>query len=342
MNTARRKEYYTAEEHEVAKTADIVSYLQSIGYGLKQEGKEFKGVQHDSLIIRNDGRWYWNSRGIGGKSPIELLRQVLINDYGYSDDVSTGIEAIKRLAAYQGFTNDAGAYNSFQNKTQTQQVAKNNSEQNTFVPIELPEVNKTFSRVMAYLCNARGIEPDIVKDLMKQKKLYESKDYHNAVFVSRDNEGTPRYAFVRGTLTSSDKQFKKELLNSDKSFAFTLPGYVDSDRVFCFEAAIDAMSHATLYKMNGLDWKKDDRIALGGTSFLGLERFLKENPKVNHITVCLDNDPTGQRRGLKIEQEYKEKGYHVDFEYPKSKDFNQDLIEERQKENEEQEDEFEY
>jgi len=144
----------------------------------------------------------------------------------------------------------------------------------------------------------------------------------------------------------AEKQFKQEVALSDKSFAFTLPGRSNSDRVFCYEAAIDAISAVSLFKRHGLDWRQDSHVALGGTSFLGLNRFLEENPNVRHITVCLDNDETGRRRGDKLAREFSEKGFMVDFAYPIAKDYNQDLLNEIGAEKlmrqESERDEFEY
>ncbi len=333
-----QRDYYTSEEYLAAKNANIISYLQSNGYSLAQDGRDFKGKIHDSLVIRADGRWYWNSKAIGGKSPIELLKQILIEDYGYCDDKSAVIEAVKRLAEFCGVvSNDYHSSRKLPEAVAKQKDSDvNNNSKDGF---QLPEPNKSVSRVIAYLCNTRGLDTDIVKELIRQRKIYETKDYHNAVFVSYDKDGVPRHAFLRGTYTLSEKQFKKEVDCSDKSFPFTLHGLKSSSRVFCFEAAIDAISHASLYKRKGLDWHKDFRIALGGTSFLGLNRFLEENPSINHITVCLDNDQTGLRRGMKLKQEFEAKGYLVDLEFPISKDFNQDLLNEIM---EEQEDEAEY
>jgi len=132
------------------------------------------------------------------------------------------------------------------------------------------------------------------------------------------------------TLAMHHEAIKKQ----GKSYSFTLLGRKESDRVFCFEGAIDAISHASFYKMTGQDWRDGCRLALGGTCFLGLERFLADNPQVRNITVCLDNDAAGQRCGQKLCDDFTEKGYEVDFEYPTAKDWNEELLNEREVEDE--------
>ena len=78
--------------------------------------------------------------------------------------------------------------------------------------------------------------------------------------------------------------------------------------------------------MTGQDWRDGYRLALGGTCFLGLKRFLSDNPQVRNITVCLDNDAAGQRHGRKLYDEFTAKGYAVDFEYSNAKDWNVELL----------------
>jgi hypothetical protein len=158
------------------------------------------------------------------------------------------------------------------------------------------------------------------------------------VFVAYDREHRPQNAFLRGTLTVTDKPFKKDIDGSNKSYPFTLYGRPCFDRVYCFESAIDAISHATIIKLNGGDWRDGWRISLGGTSFLGLDRFLGERPETREIVSCLDNDTTGERRSAKLIDEYTAKGYAVLREAPTEKDYNEDLL----KYKEELEDEWDY
>ncbi|UUZ97537.1 DUF3991 domain-containing protein [Paenibacillus sp. P25] len=66
---------------------------------------------------------------------------------------------------------------------------------------ELPEPNHTSHRVMAYL-SKRGIHRTLIDYCLETGRLYESRRYHNAVFVGFDQEGTPRYAAIRGTTST--------------------------------------------------------------------------------------------------------------------------------------------
>lgn len=66
-----------------------------------------------------------------------------------------------------------------------------------------------------------------------------------------------------------------------------------------FEAPIDALSHATLQKLEG--WKWDGyRLSLGGTSHVALTAFLKRHPEIRRVTLYMDNDLAGQKNARKI------------------------------------------
>ncbi|TEB17425.1 Group II intron, maturase-specific domain [Pelotomaculum sp. FP] len=56
--------------------------------------------------------------------------------------------------------------------------------------------------------------------------MYESREYHNCVFVGRDAAGTPRFASVRGTYGN----FKQDIESSDKRYNFVLPSCPPSSR----------------------------------------------------------------------------------------------------------------
>ena len=59
-------------------------------------------------------------------------------------------------------------------------------EKKNYDVFRLPPANKSFSRVMAYLCKTRKIDPNIVQVFHKAGLVYESSIYHNAVFVGCD------------------------------------------------------------------------------------------------------------------------------------------------------------
>ena len=178
-----------------------------------------------------------------------------------------------------------------------------NEEKKTF---ELPPAAGSCKRLFAYLCGTRQLDRDIVADLIRSGDLYEScqtytksngeiGEAHNAVFVGRDGDGVARSAFQRGLSSlPGSSPFKMDVAGSDAAASFLIRGAGNVDTVVVFEAAIDAISHATICKLAGLDHKSSDRIALGGTEkTIGLMTYLEANPNIKTVLLAYDEDAGG-------------------------------------------------
>lgn len=153
-----------------------------------------------------------------------------------------------------------------------------------------------------------------------------------SVYDGYDGEGKPRYCALRAP--SSERKFRQDVENSDKTYGFCMEGR--SDRVYEFEAPIDAMSHATLCKLYGIDWREDHRVAEGCLSDKALSRYLKSHPEIREIVFCYDNDVDGkdangqprnhgQVQANQSAEAFKA-GYKIFIQTPQTKDFNEDLL----------------
>ena len=164
--------------------------------------------------------------------------------------------------------------------------------------------------------------------------LYESADYHNAVFIGKDESGTPKYAALRGTLGST---FKQDASGSDKQYSFRLLAKKPADTVHLFEAAIDLLSYATYLKCEGKDYKSENLLSLSGVYQpkkemkdskipIALTTFLSANPQIKTIVLHLDNDKVGRLCTATL-KELLQKDYKiVDDPPPVGKDFNDFLL----------------
>jgi len=202
----------------------------------------------------------------------------------------------------------------------------------------LPPKDKSFNQTIAYLTQTRKIDKEIVYAMIKAGKVYGARterngqSFHNCAFVGYDEEGKPRYCALRAP--SSNSKFRQDVENSDKTYGFSMEG--KSNRVFVFEAPIDAMSHATLCKFYSIDWRADHRIAEGGLSDKALRRYLKQHPEIAEIIFCYDNDVDGklpdgtshnhgQVYAENCAREFRKLGYKTAIQTPNTKDFNNDL-----------------
>lgn len=282
----------TEEQIAAARQMTAIEFLQRYRPGelVKAESRgEFQLRAHDSFKINEEtSLWHWKSRDIGGKSALDYLIKV---------------EGLGFVEAVQALCEETPGY---------------------IPPVSQPEQPKEFllppaaennRRVFAYLMK-RGISRKVIEACVRAGILYESADYHNAVFVGKDESGTARYAFLRGTYTKG-KPFKAEVPSSDKRFCFCLPPKGESKKLAVYEGAIETMAHLTLEKT-----VDKYRLSLGGIyapkegqetqpfSFKkppALESFLKRHPEIEEIEICTNNDFAGRWAAEHIEKAYQGK-----------------------------------
>ena len=293
---------------EQARQIDLLSYLQRYEPGnLKRvAGNVYCTREHDSLKISN-GKWYWWSRGFGGFSALDYLMKV--REFSF-------VEAVQTL------TGDMGDW-----KPPPPSVKKDESK-----VLLLPPKNKDSDRVLQSLFG-RGIDYAIVQDCIADGTIYESADYHNAVFIGKDESGTPKYAACRGTMGS----FKRDASGSDKRYSFRLLAREPTSTVHLFEAAIDVLSYATYLKCERKDYRTANLLSLSGVYQpkkelaeskipIALTTFLNAHPQIKTIYLHLDNDKAGRLCTAAL-QELLQKDYKiVDAPPPVGKDVNDFLM----------------
>ena len=250
-----------------AKELDLLTYLQTYEpHELKKMGSvAYCTRTHDSLKISN-GKWYWHSRDIGGRSALDFL--IKVRGLRFT-------EAVEQIMGRVAMVPPA--------------LVSSEEPQNDFA---LPTKNATSKRMMNYL-TSRGIDPCIIKYCYDRGLLYESAPYSNAVFVGRDENGIARYAAMRGA------KFVGEAAGSQKRYSFGVTATGPSDTVHLFESPIDLLSYATLRKLHGRDPWRDSLLSLSGVSKSGralpaaLDRHLEHHPGTQSVVCRLDNDDIG-------------------------------------------------
>lgn len=292
--------FYSKDQIEKARNADLLDYLQQNGYRLMKSGRnEYRLEEHDSLVISNN-KWNWFSQDIGGNTLDFIIK--------YEGKSLT--EAVGALIGVSGR----------ENTRRNVKAYIPGKKKKTVDELQLPEKSKNYHRIFAYLIKTRCLDKDIVTALVKEGLIYESKDTYNVVFLGKDKEGNIKHVAMRGTL--SNKSYKHDCIGSDKRYCFGIKGR--SDTLFVFESAIDLLSHATIAKMKNIDYREDHRVNAGCISSLSLYQYLEDNPGIKNITLCLDNDKVGRAASKKIAADLDDKGkYNVLESFPPSgKDWN--------------------
>lgn len=284
-----------------ANNADLVSYLGGCGGRVKRVGSTYQyiytdsGGTHDSVTI-SGGKWYDHKNQRGGYA-VKFLQEFL--GFSFQDAV---VELL-------------GGHCSAQTTSCPREAPKP-----VVKPFELPEPNSDMRRVFAYLTKQRFISPEIISHFAHEHKIYEDKKYHNVVFVGMDENGAPKQASLRSTI-SFGKTFRLTVAGSDTNYSFSHFG--NDGKLFVFEAPIDMLSFITLYQK---DWKNHSYIAMNGVYESAVLKALENHLELKSVYLCTDNDEGGIDAAERLRDILHEHGYTDIFRIaPQNKDWNEDV-----------------
>lgn len=151
--------HFTDEQKAQARQTDIVSLLKSQGETVKRSGSEYEWKDGSQKVTIRGNLWYHQYGRVGGDA-IDFVRRFYNKSYP---------EAMEYLLG-----NCNGVL------ITAPPVVKEKK------PFELPKPYRNMDRVKNYLHYVRGIDKDIIEIFADKNMIYESADYHNAVFVGFD------------------------------------------------------------------------------------------------------------------------------------------------------------
>ena len=296
----------TKKQRYLAGRTDLVALLRSRGETLKKLGSEWEWKFHDERVTIRGHLWFDQYTQKGGDA-VDFFRYF----YGESEEQAAAMLLNCSMADL-----DKLPARSPPNLPRTKQEEQKQ--------LAIPAAHKDMRRVFAYLCQTRGIAPEVVSAFARKGLLYESADHHNAVFVGRDRQGQPRYAALRGTVGD----FKGEAPGSDKRYSFAIAEAPATPSVHLFESAIDLLSYATLLKMKGRDWRQAAMLSLAGVFKqkketvvpLALSQYLQDHPNVHTLCLHLDNDEVGRDAAAGIMEALGDRYEVLDRPPPSGKD----------------------
>lgn len=284
--------HFTKEQREQARRTDLANFLISHGEKVRKSGSEYEWLDGSQKVTIRGHLWYHQYEQKGGDA-VDFVRRFYNKDYA---------EAVEMLL------NNCGG-----------QIITSPPIEKERKPFELPPRNDRMSRVFSYLLLTRGIDKDVLFEFVKNKMIYESADYHNAVFVGYDLNGIPRHAHKRGTVTSNS--YKGNVAGSQPEFSFHWHG--TSDKIFLFEAPIDMLSFISMHKEN---WKSHSYAASCSVSDRVLFQCLKDNPNIKNVFLCFDNDEAGQTASKRIADKLNSMNIKSEILIPIHKDWNEDIL----------------
>ena len=297
--------YIAPKVIEQARQIDLLPYLRNCEPHelVRISGNNYTTRTHDSLKISN-GKWMWWSQRIGGYNALDHLVKV------------RGISFVEAVETLMG-----------KSAVMSVLTVRPKQEEKPKVLL-LPEKSKTTDRIREYLFS-RGIDGAITDECIKKGVIFESLPYHNIVFVGFDEKQKPKYAAFRAT---NSRRILGDCSGSDKHYSFRLADS-ESKEVHLFECAIDLLSYATLAKLSGRDWHKENLVSLAGvylpkekieesTTPAAVVKYLDGRPDIEKIHIHFDNDNAG-RKATEVLKAILPKKYEIFDEPPKKgKDYN--------------------
>lgn len=280
---------FTPQQLHDAKHAELAAFLESQGEQLRRSGSEQEWAEHHVTIRGHT--WYDQYQQKGGTA-IDFVQKYF--NASFQDAVQMLLD-------------------------QNIVVEPIQPRQREHPQFQLPPRNENMRRIYAYLFKQRSIDRSVLDYFVHQKLIYESANFHNAVFVGTDDDGTPRHAHKRSTASNSG--WRQNQAGSEAAFSFHHIG--KSCVIYAFEAPIDMLSFLSLYPK---DWQQHSYVALCGVGDEALMHQLSTHENLREVVLCLDNDDTGQAATERIEKALQDKGYSVSTLMPEDKDWNQILV----------------
>ena len=298
----------TKQQRYLAGRTDLVALLRSRGETLKRLGSEWEWKFHDERVTIRNNVWFDQYTQKGGNA-VDFFHYF----YGESEEQAAAMLLNCSVADLGKLPARSPPMSSRPKQEEPKQLA-------------IPPAHKNMRRVFAYLCQTRGIAPEVVSAFARKGLLYESASHHNAIFVGQDEQGKIRHLHARGTLTGS--HFRQTLPGSEKAYSFHWPG--TSGKLYAFEAPIDLLSYISLHPEG---WQSHTYVALCGVSAAPIHRLLETQPQLEEVTLCLDNEEAGPKAARRIAAELlNEWNVTVSAEFPSQKDWNDELLTNRQEE----------
>ena len=275
--------YISKEKIAQAREMDLLTYLRCYEPTelVKLSSNVYTTRTHDSLKISN-GKWYWWSRSIGGRTALDYL--IVVKGMRFQ-------EAVLFLLK---LTNDVPVM-----KAEYRAMKKSPAR------LILPRASKTSDNVKAYLMD-RGISEEVIDYCLDQGLIYESANMGSAVFLGYDSNGEIKYASYRAC---NDSRNMGDCRGSNKDYSFRL-GKGTGDTLHVFEGAIDLLSYATLIMNEDNDWTRFNMLSLDGVSVMrkngqinipkALNHYLNHHDNIKKICLHLDNDEAGRESAFYI------------------------------------------
>lgn len=284
MNT---KNPYQLKKQQIKEQIKIVDIAEEFGLTVIKRNSPLSSLkEHDSVIIYNStNSFFRHASGVGG-DVLKFMEHMPEINMSYKEAYKYCLSKIdtKVMPSMQ---------NSSQRKTEKIPSPEDVIEREKQLLSQCNFEGKS-NNVMAYLIQARKIDPDIVFLHLKKKLLAQEindKGYRMAVFIGRD-ENNHAVAVCKRTCSSYSK-FKQECSGNDYTYGWLFDpegNYNTNKPLICFESEIEKMSFMTLLKMHGKNINQYAYLSTGSASKYMTIVNTVERKGYKNVIIAYNND----------------------------------------------------
>ena len=147
---------FTEQQREQARRTDLAAFLRQCGEEVKRSGSENMWLDHGQKVTIRGNLWFHQYEQVGGDT-IDFACRFYNMEYP---------EAVQLMLAMGAGT------------------IRESVEPFPQKPLEIPQKHENMRRVYGYLLRYRGIDKEVLDAFSYRGLVYESADYHNAIFTS--------------------------------------------------------------------------------------------------------------------------------------------------------------
>lgn len=260
---------------EIKSQIKIEEYARKMGYTVVKKGRFFSLKEHDSVMIDPRKNCFWrNSEPGSGKS---IGKGGSIIDFVCEFRGATLHEALKELSEEIDLdTSSSLGQGRIEMQTEKQEI-------------RLPKQDGTMRNIYAYLIKTRGIDKEVVQNLVDRHMLYQDMN-KNCVFISYDIQDKKKVVFGCRRGTNTYHPFYGDLAGCDYRQCFYYPNN-DKERLYITESVIDMMSVMSLKK----DRAAFRYLALAGVGKIDALDIYLSDARIHETWIGTDNDEPGRK-----------------------------------------------
>lgn len=159
-----------------------------------------------------------------------------------------------------------------------------------------------YKRAIAYLCNTRHIDKDIVLNLIKQGFIMMDKQYNLAFVAYADPNNKKEVIAITKKGMGVERFCPKYVKEHNEGFFYARRAHLethDYKELTIFESVIDLLSYLTLVKSgrilptDGHDPNCCYASINGASNTAYVRKLLARYPTIERVNLCLDNDTSG-------------------------------------------------